>query len=182
MLSITIPKQELWDEETEEFIHIPETKLQLEHSLISLKKWESKWHKPFLEKKDKTEEELLDYIRCMTLTQNVNQEIYKYIPQSTFKEILDYIEDPMTATWFSKNENSSKGKKKETITAEVIYYWMITLQIPVQFEKWHLNQLMTLIRVVNAKNTQPKKMSAREQLARNARLNKERRAKYHSKG
>lgn len=183
MLSITIPKQELWDEETEEFINIPETKLQLEHSLISLAKWESKWHKPFLDKKDKTDEEIQDYIRYMTLTQNVNPEIYNHIPKTVMKEIFDYIEDPMTATWFSNNnENKKATSRKRVVTAELIYCWMITLQIPVQFEKWHLNRLLTLIRVVNAENTPPKKMNQRDILARNSKLNAARRAKHHSKG
>jgi hypothetical protein len=157
--------------------------LQLEHSLISLTKWESKWHKPFLDKKDKTDEEIQDYIRCMTLTQNVNPEVYKHIPKIVMKQIFEYIEDPMTATWFGNNGEDKKSiNKKRIVTAELIYCWMITLNIPVQFEKWHLNRLLTLIRVVNAENTPPKKMSKRDILARNSKINAARRAKNHSKG
>jgi hypothetical protein len=181
MLEITIPEREMWLEDKEEFVYIKETHLQLEHSLISLKKWESKWHKPFLEEKDLTEEEIRDYIRCMTLTKGVDPDIYRYITPSVKKEIIDYIKDPMTATWFSKRDQNGVGKKR-IVTAEIIYYWMITLNIPVQFEKWHLNQLMTLIRVCNAENATPKKMSKRDILTNNARINAARRAKHKSKG
>lgn len=183
MLKVKIPEQEFFNEETQRFMYIKGAELQLEHSLISLAKWESKWHVPFLGKSDKTEEELQDYIRCMTLNKNVDQEVYRYIPPSILKEIFDYIEDPMTATWFSTTDSQSGGvRKRETITAEIIYYWMVTLGIPVQFEKWHLNRLLTLIRVVNAKNTPSKKMSKKDIYANNHKLNMARRAKHRSRG
>lgn len=183
MLKIKIDEQSNWDEEAEHFINIKNTELQLEHSLISLAKWESKWHKPFLGKENKTEEEILDYIRCMTLTQNVDPNIYQCLPSSTLKIILNYIADPMTATWFSNEEEKKGGiRKNEIITAEIVYYWMVALGIPVQFEKWHLNRLLTLIRVINIKNAPEKKMSKKNTLARNRKLNAARRAKYKSKG
>lgn len=183
MLKVKIPEQEFFNEETQRFIYVKGVELQLEHSLISLAKWESKWHVPFLGKSDKTEEELQDYIRCMTLNKNVDQDVYRYIPTSTLKEIFDYIEDPMTATWFSTTDPQSGGvHKRETITAEIIYYWMVTLGIPVQFEKWHLNRLLTLIRVVNAKNAPSKKMSKKDIYANNHKLNMARRAKHRSRG
>lgn len=184
MLKVTIPDiTDLFDEQTETFLTIKGCELQLEHSLISLAKWERKWHKPFIGKEQKTTEELLDYIRCMTINQGVDQKIYQYIPGPVLKQIFDYIEDPMTATWFSQSEMERSGiGKKEVITAEIIYYWMITLGVPVQFEKWHLNQLLTLIRVINIKNTPPKKMKTRDVLARNRQLNAARRAKHGTKG
>lgn len=182
MLRVVIPPSDLYNEETNEFIFVKGAELQLEHSLISLKKWESKWHKPFLGKKgsaiidDKTAEEILDYIRCMTITTNVDPEIYKYIPASELEKIFSYIEDPMTATWFGEDKNKEQGfTRGKVITAEVIYYWMIKLNIPVEFQKWHLNQLLTLIRVINAEETPSKKMSKEELLARNAKLNAARR-------
>lgn len=183
MIRVRIPDQSLFDEKTETFINVKGAELQLEHSLISLSKWESRWHKPFLGKEDKTEEEILDYIRCMTLTQNIDEKVYHYIPSSVLKEIFDYIEDPMTATWFSKSEQKQGGiGKKEVITAEIVYYWMVELGIPVQFEKWHLNRLLTLIRVINVKNAPKKKMNKKDLVARNRQLNAARRAKYKSKG
>lgn len=178
-----IPKQSNWDEENEQFVNVEETRLQLEHSLISLAKWESKWHIPFLGKKEKTDEQIQDYIRCMTLTQHVDPDIYRHIPLSILNEIFDYIEDPMTATWFSKTEEKKFGiGKREIITAEIVYYWMVTLNIPVQFEKWHLNRLLTLIRVINVKNEPSKKMSKKDILASNRKTNAARRAKHRSKG
>lgn len=189
MLEITIPAQhyELYDEQKEEFlppVDIKETKIQLEHSLISVKKWEQKWHKPFLtESGEKTSEELLDYIHCMTITNNVDPEVYKWIPKNLIDQVIDYIKNPMTATWFKDNKLVGAQKNSnEVITAEIIYYWMIALSIPVEFQKWHLNQLLTLIKVVSIKNEKPKKMNKAEQARRNAALNAKRRAMYHSKG
>lgn len=181
MLQITIPEFELWDEPKQEFIPVKEQTLQLEHSLVSLSKWESKWCKSFMSSRDKTDEETLDYIRCMTITKNVNPLIYHGLRAEHIKQINAYIEAPMTATWFSKKEK--KGKlNNETITAELIYYWMIALQIPVEFEKWHLNRLITLIRVCNIKNQPPKKMNRRELLARNKALNDARRKQLNTTG
>lgn len=183
MIKVVIPEQELFDESTETFINIKETELELEHSLLSLSEWESKWHKPFLGKEDKTLNEILDYIRCMTIRKDVDDKIYQYLPRSVMEKILDYIEDPMTATWFSKTEKEKSGiPKKETITSEIVYYWMVTLGIPFQCEKWHLNRLITLIRVINIKNGPTKKMNKKDMLSRNAKLNAARRAKHRSRG
>lgn len=189
MIEIVIPEQhyELFDERTEEFlpsVDIKETKLQLEHSLISIKKWEQKWHKPFLKKgEDKTYEEFSDYIRCMTLTYGVDPEVYKWIPKNVMETVTEYIEDPMTATWFRDDALIGAQKNsREIVTAEIIYYWMITLNIPVEFQKWHLNQLLTLIKVVNIKNGKPKKVDKRKAAQERAALNKLRREQYNSKG
>lgn len=183
MYTIRIPDQELYDERTETFKQVKGAEFQIEHSLISLSKWEMKWHKPFLGNDEKTDEEIVDYIRCMTLTKNVDPYLYYYIPKTVLTEIFNYIEDPMTATWFSKDEIKKSGiGRKEIITSEIIYYWMVECGIPVQFEKWHLNRLITLIRVVNIKRTPPKNMNKKDVLARNKQLNAARRAKHKSKG
>lgn len=181
MLRITIPATEMWDERKQEFVYSKEYTLQLEHSLVSLSKWESKWCKPFLSKKEMTPEETIDYIRCMTITQNVPPEAYYNITSDTIAQVSDYIGAPMTATWFS--DSDKKGKpSSEAVTAELIYYWMIALQIPPEYQKWHLNKLMTLIRVCNIKNTPPKKMSKRDITSRNAAINAARRKQFNSKG
>ena len=180
MLKITIPDQELWDERRERFINVKGAALRLEHSLVSLSKWESKWHKPFLGNKDKTEEETVDYIRCMTLTQNVNPLVYSLIDQSVMKQVSDYIADSMTATWFSKEDRSAPSR--EVVTAEIVYYWMIALNIPFECQKWHLNRLLTLIRVCNAKNAPSKKLSKKQIAKRNAALNAARRKILNSRG
>ena len=181
MLQITIPsRDDLWDESKGEFVTSKEQKLVLEHSLVSLSKWESKWCKPFLSKQEKTTEETIDYIRCMTLTQNVDPEVYNFLTEDNIRDVNAYIEAPMTATWFS---NSNTGKQnREQITAELVYYWMIALNIPFECQKWHLNRLLTLIRVCEVKNSPPKKMSRRELLNRNAALNAARRKQLNSKG
>ena len=179
MLKITIPSIELFDEAREEFVSTKEQTLQLEHSLVSLSKWESKWHKPFLTKEDKTYEESIDYIRCMTITQNVDDNVYLYMSNDIVRQVSDYIEEKMTATTFAKD---NRPGTRETITSELIYYWMIALNIPFECQKWHLNRLLTLINICNIKNSPPKKMSKKETLRRNAELNAARRAKLNTGG
>lgn len=180
MLEITIPPNDLWDEKNEQFIHIKETNLRLEHSLVSLSKWESKWNKVFLSKKEKSTEETIDYVKCMTLTKNVDPNVYYGLTPENFKQINDYIAAPMTATYFSKEQK--KGNSREQVTSELIYYWMIAYNIPFECQKWHLNRLITLVRVCEVKNEKPKKMSKGDIMRRNASINAARRKKYHSKG
>lgn len=180
MLQITIPAAELWDEKNEVFINTKEQTLQLEHSLVSLSKWESKWHKPFISKEQKTIDETIDYIKCMTLTQNVDPNVYYGITRDHIKQVNDYIEAPMTATTFSKNPNAKPNR--EQITAELIYYSMIALNIPFECQKWHLNRLLTLIRVCDIKNQPKKKMGTSEQLRNNAALNAARRKQLNTNG
>lgn len=183
MLIITVPEQKLFNEKSETFLQTKETKLRLEHSLISLRKWEAKWHKPFLGKDEKTTEEITDYISCMCLDSNVDPNVFKYMPMILIQEIITYIENPMTATWFNENKTiGAASNSREIVTAEIIYYWMITLSVPVEFEKWHLNQLLTLIKVVNIKNGGKKKMSKKDAAKQRQLLNAQRRAKYHTRG
>ena len=181
MLQITIPSRELWDESTNEFVITKEQILQLEHSLISISKWESKWQKAFLTKQEKTREETIDYIKCMTLNQNVDPNVYNYLTNDNIRQINAYIDSPMTATYFSE-EKGGRGGHGEQITSELIYYWMIALQIPFECQKWHLNRLLTLVRVCNIKNQPPKKRSRREIMSRNAALNAARRKQLNTKG
>lgn len=180
MLKIIVPAAEYFDEINEEFIYKKEQVLQLEHSLVSLSKWESKWNKAFLGKQEKTDEEILDYVRCMTVTQHVDPEVYLRLSAENYAAINAYIEAPMTATRFYE-EKAQKGNK-DTVTSELIYYWMIVYNIPVEFQKWHLNRLLTLIRVCNVKNSPPKKRSKREIFQRNAALNAANKRRFNSKG
>lgn len=179
-IKIVIPKQELYDTEKNEFIDIPETVLSLEHSLVSITKWESKWHKPYLSKDEKTQEEVVDYIRCMSIGKDVDPKIFNYLSSSDINKILDYIKNPMTATTFS---NKDKKFSREIITNELIYYWMTELNIPFDpCQKWHLNRLFTLIEVCAIKKQPPKKMSKRDIMRRNSALNAQRRAKHGTRG
>ena len=177
MLTLVVPETELFDEVRNEFIFVKEQKLTLEHSLLSLSKWESKWHKPFLSKKEKTREETLDYLRCMTIN-SVDEEVYACLTPKMIERVDAYIGDSMTATTFSDKKRPSH----ETITAELIYYWMVALNIPFECQKWHLNRLLTLVEVCSIKNQHPKKMSPRAIMQRNAALNASRRKALHSKG
>ena len=180
MLQITVPGIELYDEKNQEFIYLKERTLQLEHSLVSLSKWESKWCKPFISKTNKTDEEVRDYVKCMTITQNVDPEVYMRLTTQNYDEIEAYINAPMTATTFKEGR---LGKKSGgVVTNEIIYYWMVSLNIPKECEKWHLNRLLTLIRVCNEKNAPSKKMSKSEIMKQNAALNAARRQKLNSKG
>lgn len=191
MLKITIPdqpKEQLWDETHECFVYkdgIKGCELILEHSLLSVSKWESIWCKPFLSEKEMSVEELLSYIECMTVTpSNVNPEIYKRIPQDEYERVNKYINHPSTATTFGGPKGGKAGRGGEIVTSELIYYWMTALNIPFECQKWHLNRLLTLVRVCEIKNNPDgqKKMSASEIRQQNDKLNEIRRAKMHSKG
>lgn len=181
MLSITIPAKETYDESKNQFIIVEKAQtLLLEHSLLSLSRWESKWCKAFLGKQEKTDEELLDYIRCMTITPNVNPEVYYRLTRENIAAINQYINAPMTATTF--HDVGGGPMNRDTITSELIYYWMIAMNIPVEFQKWHLNRLITLIRVCNIKSSPPKKMSQSEIMRRNKALNEARKAQLNTRG
>lgn len=179
MLTIVIPNSEYFNQDTGEFVEVKEKSLSLEHSLVSISKWEAKWHKPFLGNEQKTKEEVIDYIKCMTLTKNVPPIYYSFLSSSQLKMIENYIDDPMTATTFTedKRQKSKKPtfKNKKVITNEEIYYWMIENGIPIECQKWHLNRLLTLIRVCNIKNAPTKKMGKKELFDRNRSLNAARR-------
>ena len=181
MLQITIAPPEQWDSKNQVFIYPKGTVLTLEHSLVSISKWESKWCKPFISRAEKTHEESIDYIRCMTITQNVDPKIYDYVSAENLREVEQYIEAPMTATWFAEDKTSGP-KNREQITSELIYYWMIALDIPSEYQKWHLNRLLTLIRVCNVKNQKPKKMSQKELMNRNRALNEARKKQFNTRG
>lgn len=180
MLHITIPAVEQWDEVKQEFVYTKDQMLSLEHSLVSLSKWESKWCKAFLTKQEKTFEETLDYIKFMTITQNVDPKVYNYLTNENIDEVNRYIEAPMTATYFSEDKTSKISL--EQVTAELIYYWMISLNIPFECQKWHLNRLLTLIKVCNIKNTPPKKRSRKDIMSSNAALNAARRKQLNTRG
>lgn len=181
MLTVEIPEIELYDEETSTFfINSKKEIFQVEHSLISISKWESKWTKPFLSKEPKTLEETIDYIKCMTITQNVNPDVYKFIPTPVRKQIEAYIDAKMTASWFKENPNTPKNS--EVITSELVYYWMISLNIPFECQKWHFNRLLALIRVCNVKNSKPQKTNRKEMAANRTLLNQKRHAQHNLKG
>lgn len=180
MLQITIPATEKWDEIKETFISTKEQTLELEHSLASLSKWESRWHKAFLSRQDKTFEETIDYIKCMTITRDINPNVYYNLTNENINQINKYIDEPMTATVIS--ETNMGGTSREPITAEIIYYWMVSLNIPFECEKWHLNRLITFIKVCSIKNSPPKKMSKRSILRQNAALNEARKKQLNTKG
>lgn len=181
MLKIVVPTRKYWDSKREIFFDYPEKPIaiQLEHSLVSISKWESKWNKPFLSKmNERTDEEMRDYIRCMTITQNIDPNLYMFLSDDIIKEVTEYINAPMTATTFSQREKPGR----EIITSELVYFWMVSFQIPFTCEKWHFNRLMTLIRICSIKNSPQKKMSPNEIRARNRALNNSRRNAMHSKG
>lgn len=180
MLKITIDGCDLFNESTQEFINVKTQTLQLEHSLVSISKWESNWCKPFISNNEMSYEETIDYIKCMTLTPNVDPNIYNCLTDKNLMDVKKYISAPMTATTFSNEKN--KGHSRDIITSEVIYYQMIALNIPFECQKWHLNRLLTLIKICNIKNAPPKKMSKRDLMSRNSALNAARRKQLNTKG
>ena len=183
MLKIVVPAWEDWDPVSNKFLTGRETILMLEHSLVSISKWEAKYHKPYLSEEPKTNEEMLDYIKFMTVTnpnKAISDDTYRHLSTQNIEAIRDYISDPMTATTIN-NRNQKRGRK-EVITSELIYYWMTALNIPFECQRWHLNRLMTLIQVAGIKNQPAKKMSKKDIAAQNRSLNAARRAKMNTKG
>ena len=186
MLTIRLePSEEtdIWSDELQQFVHkdaFGGCVLNLEHSLISISKWEAKWHVPFIATKEKTEEQTIHYIECMTINHDIPANAYSHLSVKNIQDISEYINNPMTATTIK--ETPGARKSREIVTSEVIYYWMIALQIPFECEKWHLNRLMQLIAVCNEKNTPAKKLSKQEIIERNKELNAARRKKYNTKG
>jgi hypothetical protein len=180
MLELLVKFDEMFDETSDEFISAISVRLRLEHSLVSLSKWESFYKKPFLSKEDKTDEEIRFYIRLMNIDPDVGSEVFHRLQEEHFNAVNEYINDPQTATWFS--EDSSAKRNTEVITAELIYYWMIAFTIPVEFETWHLNRLLTLIRVCNLKNSKPKKMGRAEAAAKQRTLNEQRLREFGTTG
>lgn len=180
MLKLIITGDEFFDEKTSTFETVGDVELELEHSLISLSKWESKYQKPFLSSIDKTQEEVLGYIKAMILTPIYPENVLSRFTQKNYAEINDYIESKESATTFGHMpERRGRG---EVITSELIYYWMVAFNIPFECECWHLNRLFALIRICNIKNQKPKKMSRSEIAARNRELNAQRRAQYGTTG
>lgn len=180
MLKILVKGTEFFDDQSQEFKSIGDFSIELEHSLVSLSKWEATFEKPFLSSNDKTENEVLEYIKMMTLTENVPDDVYSRLSVANVNEINNYINAKMTATWF--REDGMGKQSREIVTAEIIYYWMITFNIPFECQYWHLNRLFTLIRVCGQKNAPAKKMSKSEMAARNRELNAQRRAQLKTRG
>lgn len=180
MLTIEVVLEEQFDQVNSLFTASETFTLELEHSLVSLSKWESKFEKPFLSDDDKTTEETIEYIKCMTLTPDVPDEIYGMLQAEDYARINEYINAKMTATWFSQKKETTR--RRETITAELVYYWMIALGVPFECQEWHLNRLLTLIQVCNVKNAPAKKVDPREAARRRQALNAERKAKLNTSG
>lgn len=180
MLTISVPGFETFNNEKQEFVYSSETILRMEHSLISLSKWESKWEKPFLGKEEKTPEEVFSYIKLMCLDEQVPEDVFQRLSQENMDAINEYIGQKMTATWF--NDTTARPPSREIVTSELIYHWMIAMNIPSEYETWHLNRLTTLIKVINLKNAPKKKMSPAEIAKRNHELNEQRRKQLGTSG
>ena len=179
MLKLKIEEVEQYNETTNEFTTTKAQIICLEHSLVSISKWESRWNKPFLSRDEKTKEESIDYIKCMTITPNVDDSVYETFTEEHMQIINAYIEAEMTAT---KISISPEKPNREIITSEIIYFWMINYNIPFECEKWHINRLLTLINVCNIKNREQKPMSKADIAKRHADLNAARRKAFNSKG
>jgi hypothetical protein len=180
MLTIVVKGEEFFDEETSSFINFDDVVLDLEHSLISLSKWEAKFQKPFLSAGDKTTEEVYGYVKAMILTPSFPDDVLYRLSSENIAEINAYIDSKQSATTFG--DMPKPPGRSETITSELIYYWMVGFNIPWEAEKWHLNRLFSLIRICNIKQSKPKKMSRNEIATRNRELNAARKAKLGTTG
>lgn len=180
MLTIVVQGDELWDEEAEKFCYTEDTVLQFEHSLVSLSKWEAKYHKLFLTKEPKTEEEMGGYIQAMLLTPDVPIEVFDRMTKEQFEELDAYINDPMTGSTISEMPQGSRTS--ERLSSELIYFWMSQYNIDISHKHDHLNRLFTLIKIHHAKTQKPKKMSKNARAQQMAELNAQRKAQMGTKG
>lgn len=184
MLKLTIHGTEQFDEASNEFFTPADVNLELEHSLISLSKWEAIWEKPFLSAEEKTTDETFSYIECMCLTPDVPPETFRRLRGDHLETINKYIEAKMSATWFT-DAPAPKGRSREVITAEIMYHWIVAFTLPLDVENWHLNRFFTLVKVCNEKNAPPdkkKKMSPQQIMERNRALNEKRLQELKTKG
>lgn len=188
MLKVTLKGGELWDPVEELFYYPKKQEITIEHSLVSLSKWESKWKTYFVGNTDITVAQFVDYVRCMTITQNVDPELYKclYNDPDTIKKIADYMADPMTATTINEAALKLSGGNRlissKRTTSELIYYWMTALNIPFECQKWHLNRLLTLIKVASIESQPPKKMGKADAMRQQSSINAMRKAQHHTRG
>lgn len=180
MLRIAIGGNEYYDERENRIIEIPAKVVCLEHSLRSIAKWESKWNIPFLSNKEKTREQSVDYIRCMETTGRIDLSFMDLITPEQTKRVSEYINANMTATTIT--HRGGRKPSREIITAEILYYWMIQYGIPSEYDKWHLNRLLTLIEVCSIKSGPQQKMGHKEQMAQQRALNEARRAQFKTRG
>lgn len=174
MLKLIIEGDEVFNEETAEFSTVDDAVVYLEHSLISLSKWEAKYQEPFLSSTDKTHEQIMDYIQFMIFSPGESSEIVSGLSKKNIEEIQAYIDSPQSATTFG--EMPDRKSRGEVITSELIYYWLVAYNIPFECQSWHLNRLLALIRICNIKNGKQKKMSRNEIAQRNRDLNAKRKA------
>lgn len=183
-ITIGSPEDGIYNPATSEFIYVKPQTIVIEHSLVSLSKWESFWKIPFLSSETKTSKQIIDYIKCMTITQNVDPSLYLFLDNKTIEEIVDYIHDPMTATTFHDRSTNGASKRysHEIVTSELIYYWMLSYGIPMECQKWHLERLMTLIRVFDIKNSPKKNMKKSDIYRNNAAINAANRKRFHTRG
>lgn len=182
MLQITVPGTETWDEEKNLFSYSKPFVLRLEHSLVSISKWEMRWEVPYLktlERKEMTERQFIDYVKCMTMNQNVPEDVYENLTYANAEAIKEYIDRKMTAAWIAKGV---ARPSQETVTSDLIYYWMFSFGVPKECEKWHLNRLMMLLDIFAVKNSNNNKMSKADIYKQNRAINEARKAKYHTRG
>ncbi len=175
MLKIIVPAGELFDPKTETFIYTKPVELVLEHSLVAISKWESKWEIPFLNT-ELTIEQFVDYVRCMTITQNVDPNVYLTMNQTVMNRIRAYMDAKMSAAVIHSDRQNNRSSTK-FITADLIYYWMVALQIPFECQKWHINRLLMLIRIAEIEQNPNKKLSKAESAKKSQAINAARRAK-----
>ena len=180
MLILKVKGGESFNEETQEFDDRPDFVLELEHSLVSLSKWESNFHKPFLDNKSKTNAELLFYIEAMILNPIYPDNVASWLSNDDLRVIKEYIESPASATTFG--QMPERGGRGEVITSELIYYWLVAFSVPFEVERWHLNRLFALVRICNIKNQKPTKTSKSDMVRRNRELNAQRKAQYNTSG
>lgn len=154
-------------------------RLQFEHSLRSLSKWESKNKIAFLAGREKTPAQMVDYYRCMLLSPEDPDLVYLLDP-SQMEELTNYINENQTAS--SVPNEGPTQYNPETTTSELVYFWMTALKINWEAQDWHFSRLMMLVQITSYKQQPPKKRNPREVLSDMRRENERRKKLFNTSG
>lgn len=179
---------ELFDEETNTFLHPVGKKLHLEHSLLSISKWEAEWEIPFLNT-DKTSEQSLSYIKCCVLDDDFDELLLNTLSDKNILDFNAYLSKGMTAkkiidlrSSLSQKRKSRRPASQKALTSEDIYYSMIQFHVWKECEEWPLQRLLSLLQLCSLKSNSTGEMSKSDQAKFYREENARRKAKYHTNG
>lgn len=180
MITIHFEEMEYYDEQLNRFYTLPPKVVNFEYSLAAVAEWEAIWKIPLLNTELGVDSDMfLSLAMCMS----DDRELLEYYLDDTEKaELHKYLSDSQTATTINSSQNGNTTGRGKVYTAEEIYALMFMNGIPIEWESRNLNRLLVILRIISIYQNPPKKMSQQDVMKQNARLNRERKNKYKTKG